>query len=196
MKCSAKHKKHGHWVRDLLIRGGADGALRLAVGYCDEKEKEEKKNIVIDGNISPGKNRHFTDVLLNAREEFIAEDRGSAKYLNNNNLRQVILDIFGAGTGTSGGILSYCFIRLANDPNLQEELRSEVMTEIGARRCTHEDRGKMPKVDSFLQEIMRYYPAAPLSLPRKAMEDVSISESDLSLCPDGFEVSLQTSISN
>lgn len=141
----------------------------------------------IDGNAFPGKNRHFTDVLLNAREEFVAEDRGSAKYLNDNNLRQVILDIFGAGTGTSGSILGYCFIRLANDPQLQGELRSEVVTAIGTRRCTHEDRGRMPKVDSFLQEIIRFYPAAPLSLPRRAMENVCISESDSVRGPRNFK---------
>lgn len=126
--------------------------------------------------ISPGKSRHFTDVLLNAREEFLAEDRDSAKYLIDNNVRQVITEIFGAGTGTSRTILSYCCIRLANDPKLQEELRSEIIEEIGSNKCTYDDRARLPKCDSFLQEVVRYYPAVPLSLPRKAMKDVTISK--------------------
>ena len=126
--------------------------------------------------ISSGKSRHFTDVLLNAREEFLAEDRDSAKYLTDNNVRQVVQEIFGAGTGTSRTILSYCCIRLANDPKLQEELRSEVLDEIGSKKCTFADRERLPKCDSFLQEVLRYYPAAPLSLPRKAMKDVTISK--------------------
>lgn len=105
----------------------------------------------------------------------MSEDRGSAKYLTDENLRQVVFDIFGAGTGTSRSILSYCCIRLANEPELQEELRSEVLDGIGTKRCTVEDRECLPKVDSFLQEIIRYHPAAPLSLPRRVMADVAIS---------------------
>ncbi|XP_028967188.1 steroid 17-alpha-hydroxylase/17,20 lyase [Galendromus occidentalis] len=122
-----------------------------------------------------GKSRHFTDVLLNAREEFVAEDRNSAKYLTDENLRQVVLDIFGAGTGTSRGILSYCCVELANDPELQSDLRTEILEELGSKRCTAEDRERLPRTDSFLQEIIRYYPAAPLSLPRKAMTNTTIN---------------------
>ena len=129
------------------------------------------------GNFPSGKGRHFTDVLLNAREEFLAEDRDSAKYLTDNNLRQVVQEIFGAGTGTSTTIFGYCCIRLANDLRLQEELRSEVSEEIGSRQCSAADRERFPKCDSFLQEIFRYYPAAPLCLPRKPMKDVTISKS-------------------
>ena len=125
-----------------------------------------------------GKTRHFTDVLLNAREEFVNEDRDSSKYLTDDNLRQVVFDIFGAGTGTSRSILSYCCIRLANDPELQDELRSEVQCQLGSKTCATEDRERLPKVDSFLQEIIRFYPAAPLSLPRKAMANVTISKLD------------------
>lgn len=123
-----------------------------------------------------GKNRHFTDVLLNAREEFLADDRNSSKYLTDENLRQVVFDIFGAGTGTTRTVLSFCCVRLANDPELQEDLRTEILQELGTKQCTTADRERLPKVDSFLNEIIRYYPPAPLSIPRKAMTDVKISE--------------------
>jgi cytochrome P450 len=113
---------------------------------------------------------------LNAREEFVAEDRSSLKYLTDENLRQVVLNIFGAGTGTTRTVLTFCGLILANDPGLQEELRTEVLRELGTKQCTRADRDQLPKVDSFLQEIMRYYAPAPLSLPRKAMTDVTMSE--------------------
>ena len=129
----------------------------------------------------PGQNRQFTDVLLNAREEFLAEDRNSAKYLTDENLRQVVFDIFGAGTGTSRNVLCFCFLLLADDQELQDELRNEILEEIGMDRCTHQNRTRLRKIDSFLQETIRLYPPAPLALPRKALEDVEISKSSFPL---------------
>lgn len=93
---------------------------------------------------SPGQTRHFTDVLLNARDEFIAEDRASSKYLNDNSLRQVVYDIFGAGILTSKSILGFAMIRLANEPDLQDELHREIGFELGPRICFPEDRARLP----------------------------------------------------
>lgn len=63
--------------------------------------------------------RHFTDALLNAREQFIADDRGAAVYLTDGNVRQAVMDIFAAGLDTSRSILGYALLHLANDPQLQ-----------------------------------------------------------------------------
>ncbi|OQR76019.1 steroid 17-alpha-hydroxylase/17 [Tropilaelaps mercedesae] len=124
----------------------------------------------------PGDTRHFTDALLNARDEFLADNRDSAKYLIDNNLRQAVFDIFGAGIGTTKTILTYCFLHLANEPNIQDELRDEIVQAIGHTAvCSSTDRRALPKTTAFIQEVIRYHPAAPLALPRTALADVTIN---------------------
>lgn len=124
-----------------------------------------------------GQTRHFSDALLNARDQIIAENRSSAKYLDVANLGLVIVELYEAGVGTSRAVLTRCILCLADDLQLQEELREEVLEAIGSSEvCFISDRDRMPKVDSFINEVLRFYPPAPLSLPRKALVDAVVSE--------------------
>lgn len=111
-----------------------------------------------------GRNRHLTDILLNAREEFVRGDRGSAKYLNDGNLKNALFDIFGAELITTKSILGFSLIHLTNDVELQDDLRAEIKRELGLEICRSEDRGRMPQTDAFIQEVIRLYPPAPLGV--------------------------------
>lgn len=150
--------------------------MKLATLNENTKLESESATECVMGHL-PGKSRHFSDALLNTREQFIAEDRDSAKYLDIENLGLVVVELFEAGVGTSKSILTRCILQLANELQLQEELREEVLGVLGPSQiCLKSDREKMPKVESFIQEVLRLYPPAPLSLPRRALIDVSVSE--------------------
>lgn len=87
-----------------------------------------------------------------------------------------MFDIFAAGVATSKAVLSFCLLVLANDPDLQEELREEIINVVGPSRvCVHSDRVKMPKLDSYIQEVIRFFPPVPLALPRKATTECTMS---------------------
>lgn len=160
------------WIffrKENIIRGSINSFMAIN----DKMFKEAKDSY------TPGASRHFTDALLDARAEFLAESRESAKYLTDEALRQAVFDIFGAGTGTTRTILSYSLLHLANDQELQDELRDEISGVLGVseggRNCLDADRASLPKINSFIQEVIRCYPAAPLSLPRSALVDVTLN---------------------
>nr|QIQ51160.1 cytochrome P450 CYP4 [Dermanyssus gallinae] len=123
-----------------------------------------------------GTNRHFIDTLLNARAQFVAEDRSAGRYLSDGNVRQAVLDIFVAATDTTRAIISFGLLHLANEPQLQEDLRAEVLDVLGHDKvCQLNDRDRLVRLDAFIQEVIRFYPPAPFAIPRRALVDVEVN---------------------
>lgn len=64
---------------------------------------------------------------------------------------------------------------MANDTRLQNTLREEISGVCGDRAPSNDDREKLPLVDSLIQEVIRFSPPAPLSVPRRAVCDVVLN---------------------
>lgn len=65
-------------------------------------------------------------------------------------------------------------------PEMQRELRLEVSKHIDADRLpTSEDRLKLPLVESFVLELLRYLSHVPLSLPHFTTTDTSLAGYDI-----------------
>ncbi|KAJ7198990.1 cytochrome P450 [Mycena pura] len=78
--------------------------------------------------------------------------------------------IMTAGQDTAGNTLTFALIELAKNPQLQDSLRAEIHAALGN---DHENIGydSMPLLNAFIKEVLRVYPAEPLS-ERVASEDV------------------------
>ncbi|KAI6043532.1 cytochrome P450 [Pisolithus marmoratus] len=76
---------------------------------------------------------------------------------------------------TSNGFAQALFL-LATDPQYAEMLREEVETVVKEHGWTKEALTHMRKIDSFLKEVQRFQGPAILGLPRKALQDMRLSD--------------------
>jgi cytochrome P450 len=61
---------------------------------------------------------------------------------------------------------------MAMNPEIVRKAQNEIDTVIGLRRLPgFEDRGALPYCDAVFQEVMRWRPIAPLSIPHCTSED-------------------------
>src|SRR5690606_19560107 len=106
--------------------------------------------------------RHFTDAVNLARNEALAEEKSSAKYLTEENLCRLVVVLFNAGISGSVAALQWTLMMLAKYPEHQERLRAEVKEVIGDRTASINDREKLPLLSSYVMEILRFFPLAGL----------------------------------
>ncbi|KAJ7927254.1 cytochrome P450, partial [Mycena leptocephala] len=68
--------------------------------------------------------------------------------------------------------LAFGLLELARQPDLQDKLRGEINSFLGAngRNVTYDN---MPLLDAFIKEILRFYPAVPIT-DRIAVQDTVI----------------------
>ncbi|XP_008777558.2 cytochrome P450 704C1-like isoform X1 [Phoenix dactylifera] len=162
-------------------------------------EAELKKNIrVIDGfaykliyrkTQSMSKQQIDTMKKEDILSRFLVQKTKDPKNLNDQYLRDIILNFIIAGRDTTAVTLSWFFYMLCKHPSLQEKLAQEIKEATKtndsisiaefASRLTDEALDKMQYLHAALTETLRIYPAVP--------EDPKICFSDDTL-PGGFDV--------
>ena len=86
-----------------------------------------------------------------------------------------IRDLFFAGTETTTTTLRWALIFLANYPNIQEQLQQEVDSTVPkSRHPMMEDRAKLPLMEAFILEVMRFKTIVPLALPHFTACDTEV----------------------
>ncbi|KAI0371432.1 cytochrome P450 [Pilatotrama ljubarskyi] len=90
-------------------------------------------------------------------------------------VEKVLLVNFGA-IHTSSGTFTHALYNLAAWPEYIQPLREEVESIVAEEGWTKTSLGKMRKVDSFLKESMRLADGSLLTMFRKAVKDVTLSD--------------------
>ena len=109
-----------------------------------------------------------------AKKEAEENDSQAAPHLTSDNLKNVVQNLFQAGTETTRMTLSWLFLILANFPEIQSKLRQEIDTVIGSDVPNNDHRIKCHYVQSFIAEVMRFAPISALGAPHKAIVDSDI----------------------
>ncbi|XP_009344943.3 desmethyl-deoxy-podophyllotoxin synthase-like [Pyrus x bretschneideri] len=162
----------------------------------DHKIKRSKKDLKISntsttaGNdkaeeVEEGEEGNFVDVFLKLKESNKAEFS-----LTTNQIKDVILDIFAAGSETSATTLEWVMSELMRNPRVmkraQAEVRQLVLQFEGKKSKVIEERDvqKMDYLKLVVKETLRLHSPAPL-LPREARDTVQIG---------GFELPVKSKV--
>ncbi|KAG9440791.1 hypothetical protein H6P81_020956 [Aristolochia fimbriata] len=106
----------------------------------------------------------FTHVLLS-----ILEDAQITTYSPDTIIKATCLAVILGGTDTTAVTLTWALALLLNNPRVLTKLQEEVDTLVGKNRMVnYVDISNLPYLHATVKEVMRLYPAAPLSVPREA----------------------------
>ncbi|MDX2162630.1 MAG: cytochrome P450 [bacterium] len=89
-----------------------------------------------------------------------AVDTEEGYRLSDEQAHGLILALFIAGHETTAIALTWAFILLAQNPDVQERLHEELNRELGERTPTADDMEALPYADWIIREAMRLYPPA------------------------------------
>ncbi len=108
------------------------------------------------------------DLLLAARDE------ESGTGMTDQQLRDEVMTLLGAGHDTVGAALSWAWHLLGQHPDVQEALADEARGRLGGRAPDFDDLPHLPLARAVFDEALRLYPPAP-GLPRVAIHHDEIA---------------------
>ncbi|XP_067651858.1 cytochrome P450 2U1-like [Haliotis asinina] len=89
------------------------------------------------------------------------------------NLKQVITDLFVAGTETTATTIRWTMVYFLHNPDIQERCFREIQENIGhSRRPSMKDKVNLPYVEATIMEVLRRADIAPTGLPHTVPHDV------------------------
>ncbi|KAJ9559477.1 hypothetical protein OSB04_004637 [Centaurea solstitialis] len=137
-------------------------------------EEHVHKEIRVDGKSDAGKD--LVDILLEVQKE-----KTAGFTLQRDNLKVVILDIFGGGIDTTSMAIDWAMSELVKHPRVMKKLQQEV-TEIaqGKSVISEEDLEKMEYLKAVIKETLRLHAPLPLLIPRESTQDVKLMGYDIS----------------
>ncbi|NXI36888.1 CP1B1 protein, partial [Galbula dea] len=115
--------------------------------------------------------RDVSDVMIAAVE---CGDR-APEGLGPEDVDGAMTDIFGAGQDTTSTALSWVLLLLLKHPRHQRHLQAELDRVVGRSRLpTAEDRPRLPLLEAFIYETLRYSSFVPITIPHATTDDVEL----------------------
>ncbi|KAK7391183.1 hypothetical protein VNO78_19595 [Psophocarpus tetragonolobus] len=111
----------------------------------------------------------FLDVLLHHCQQ-------PHSHFTLQNIKPLILDLFIAGSDTSGSTIEWAMAELLRNPEVMQKAREEVIKVIGrSKEVKESDIPGLAYVQAIVKETLRLHPPVPLLLPYVAGHDVEVS---------------------
>ncbi|XP_069584348.1 cytochrome P450 2K1-like isoform X2 [Ranitomeya imitator] len=135
--------------------------------------------------------RNLIDSFLVKQRE---EKPNPKLYFTNENLTQLVADLFEAGMETSSITLRWGLLLMMKYPEIQKKVQSEIDKVIGTNEPQVIHRKEMPYTDAVIHEIQRFGNIVPANVSHATTQDVNFRGY---LLPKGIQViPLLTSVLN
>ena len=136
-----------------------------------ERWLEKHRETFQKGNI-----RDFTDALIDAANEEIAENKTSQRYLEEDNLLMIMHDMFTAATETTSTTISWFIVFSVLWPEKQEKIHEELDRVVGDERIPcMADRGSLPYLEAAINETARLATITPIIPPHRTTCNTSLA---------------------
>ncbi|XP_054839749.1 cytochrome P450 2J2-like [Eublepharis macularius] len=94
---------------------------------------------------------------------------------NEENLVEIIFELFVAGTETTSLTLQWALLLMANRPNIQQKVHKEIEDVLGSSTSfSYQDRKRLPYTNAVIHEIQRFQYILIAGIPRQCVKDVNI----------------------
>ncbi|KAJ7951018.1 putative Cytochrome P450 [Quillaja saponaria] len=174
------------WKLKRFLNIGCEANLKKNIKIIDDfvrgliKIKREQQAVKQDSNYKED------DIL----SRFLVESKKDPEKMNDQYLRDIILNFMIAGKDTSANTLSWFFYMLCKNPLVQEKVAQEVKDVTGSQeteanidefvaRITDAALEKMHYLHAALTETLRLYPAVPVGGRVAEIDDI---------LPDGYKL--------
>uniref|UniRef100_A0A3Q2Z1G0 Cytochrome P450, family 17, subfamily A, polypeptide 2 n=1 Tax=Hippocampus comes TaxID=109280 RepID=A0A3Q2Z1G0_HIPCM len=117
--------------------------------------------------LSEGDPRDLLDALLKGQ----GSPGPDGTVITDDHVLMTAAEAFGAGVETTSTTLLWVLAYLLHHPEVQEKAQRELDEEVGERAVRAADRGRLPYLDSIINEGMRIRPVSPVLIPHIAMSD-------------------------
>ncbi|XP_054138930.1 cytochrome P450 2J6-like isoform X1 [Melozone crissalis] len=126
----------------------------------------------LKGKRNLDENRHFIDYYLDEINKTKGDPDAT---FDEENLIQVVADLFVAGIETTVTTLLWALLYMVIYPDIQEKVQKELDAVVG---CSHvfcyEDRKRLPYTNAVIHEIQRYSNILLIALPRMSVKDTEL----------------------
>ena len=126
-----------------------------------------------DKTINLDKPRDFMDVYINEiRKEDAISDNPDFTV---EQLLVLFIDLFAAGSETTATTIRWAILYLLHFPNIKLRLQAEIDNVLpDGGMPTLADKSRLPYVEAFILEVLRFADIAPLSVPHAVVDDRDI----------------------
>ncbi|CAG9856915.1 unnamed protein product [Phyllotreta striolata] len=116
----------------------------------------------------PDSPRDVIDVYLNV----LKSSEESGKSFSEDQLVATCMDMFMAGSETTSNTLSFGFLYLILNPDVQRKAQEEIDRVVGRTRCPSlNDRPNMPYLECVVMESLRMFAGRAFTVPHRAIRD-------------------------
>ena len=119
-----------------------------------------------------GQYNDFLDVLLQEVDK--TDNEQKEKTITKENIIVLLFDTFITGSETVATVLSWMFLYLTKNPDIQEKCRNEIMSVVGEREVSSKDMINMPYMRAVIAETQRIGSVAGAGIPHSNKKDVDI----------------------
>ncbi|XP_074273836.1 cytochrome P450 71D10-like isoform X1 [Silene latifolia] len=147
------------------------------------KEMAQESNRLLDPIVNGHKSNikteeNLVDVLMKFHQDNVLDS--SEFSLSTNNIKAIILEIFGAGSETSSTTIEWAMSELLKNPKAMKKAQEEVRRVYNGYKTIDETKlEELKYLKSVIKESLRLHPPVPLLVPRESIEDCQIQGYDI-----------------
>ncbi|XP_050428296.1 methyl farnesoate epoxidase-like [Adelges cooleyi] len=116
------------------------------------------------------------DDLICAFLKEIEKNKESTKSFSEEQLLVLLLDLFLAGSETTGSTLSFVVLHLLRHQDVQAKVHAELDAMVGDREVLLSDKNKLTYLEATLMEVQRHSNVAPLAIAHRTVRKTSLQE--------------------